>query len=112
MNEHGIVLESNFPVLDSQYTASPFCKSINESDIVEDELLQLVVCDTSLQPITLVLSNAASSDGRRLTVKDSGNAANNNINVVGNIDGKDDYLMQTNYEALTLMCHNGVWWKV
>jgi len=72
-------------------------------------------CNTLNAPVTLNLPSAADAGvGKKYIIKDEkGNAATNNITVVGGgslIDGQATYVLKVNFEAIVLVCDGTNWY--
>lgn len=76
---------------------------------------QTLFVDTSTAK-TVVLPDATLYGGRLFRIKDStGNAGVNNITINslgGNIDGSPSYIMNTNYQAVTIQSNGLNWYLI
>jgi hypothetical protein len=82
---------------------------------VPGDQCRVLVCDTSSNPVTVFLPAAADvSRGAMITIKDTGNAANNSITLRGKdnsekIDGSNIVTLDTDYTSVPLVSTGTKW---
>ena len=82
---------------------------------VPGDQCRILVCDTSANPVTVFLPAAADvGRGCMITIKDTGNAATNNITLRGSdsleaIDGSNIIVLDTDYTSVPLVSTGTKW---
>jgi pectate lyase len=76
----------------------------------------VVLVDTSTQAIVITIPTAQLISGRKITIKDMGGSTIHPIAIVredgGEIDDEEAYVLNNNYDSVTLECDGTQWWVV
>lgn len=119
--EGGVGIEKNLNVGGDVRTDGAIYANITEVDATDSPYTvasgdHYIIADASGGAITINLPSASTSAGRKIVVVDTGTSGSNNITIdaagADVIDGAGTYVINRNYESVTLICAGGTSWYI